>query len=391
MTQTTTTGAQIPNPAQTMPVRAAVLNEAPGKLSVEVLRLDMQLDPDEVRVRVKACGLCHSDLHMLEGSLPTVLPTVAGHEMSGVVEAIGDRVTGITEGARVVACLSMFCGECRFCRAGRSYLCANRFGLGRAGRLRPRWTREDGQPVGQVANLGGLAEAVVVHRNAIVEVPDDLPFDCAALLGCAVLTGVGSATRGAGVRLGETVAVIGAGGVGLNVIQGAKLAGARAILAVDTNPDKLRLAGEFGATHVVDAGTDDPVQAVRDLLGGVDHAFDVVGRSATAAQAVEMVHPGQTAWIVGIPPIGEEIRLPGAQLVTSGKGIRGLLMGANRFTEDIPNLADLYLQGRLELDALVSLRLPLDQVNEGFDRMRKGEVARAVVCMDLENGPESGP
>jgi S-(hydroxymethyl)glutathione dehydrogenase / alcohol dehydrogenase len=368
---------------ETIPVRAAVLSEAPGSLSVEELRLDRELDPDEVRVRVKACGLCHSDLHMLEGSLPTAVPTVVGHEISGIVEAVGERVGGIIPGARVVTCLSMFCSECRFCRAGRSWLCEKRLDLGRAGRRRPRWTRPGGEPVGQVANLGGLAEAVIVHRNAVVEVPDDVPFDCAALLGCAVLTGVGSVTRGAGVRFGEAVAVIGAGGVGLNVIQGAKLGGARAILAIDVNPDKLKWAKDFGATHLVDASTDDPVSAVRDLLGGVDHAFDVVGRSATAAQAVEMVLPGQTAWIVGIPPAGEEFRLPGARMIFSGKGIRGLLMGANRFTEDIPNLAGLYLQGRLKLDALVSQRLSLDQVNEGFDLMRKGEVIRAVVCMDL--------
>ncbi len=366
-----------------MPVRAAVLSKAPGALAIEELLLDTQLDPNEVRIRVKACGLCHSDLHMLEGSLPTDVPTVLGHEISGVVEAVGRRVGGIAPGAKVVACLSMFCSECRFCRAGRSWLCENRLDLGRAGRRRPRWIRAGGEPVGQVANLGGLAEAVIVHRNAVVEVPDGVPFHCAALLGCAVLTGVGSATRGAGVRFGETVAVIGAGGVGLNVIQGAKLVGARAILAIDVSADKLKSAKDFGATHVVDARTDDPVAAVRNLLGGVDHAFDVVGRSATAAQAVEMVHPGQTAWIVGIPPAGEELHLPGARMVFSGKGIRGLLMGANRFTEDIPTLADLYLQGRLNLDALVSHRISLDQVGDGFNLMRKGEVIRAVVCMDL--------
>ncbi len=165
-------------------------------------------------------------------------------------------------------------------------------------------------------------------------------------------------------------------------MQGARLAGARAIVAIDTNVNKLRWATHFGATHVIDASAEDPVTAVRDLFGGVDHAFDIVGRAATIAQAVEMVDPGQTAWLVGIPPASEELRLAGAQMVFSGKGVRGLLMGANRFTEDIPNFADLYLQGRLELDGLISQRLPLDRVNEGFASIRRGDVIRAVVCMD---------
>lgn len=251
-------------------------------------------------------------------------------------------------------------------------------GLGRDGRPRPRWVRADGQVVGQLANLGGLAEVVIVHRNALVEIPDGLPFDSAALLGCAVITGVGSAVRGAKVRMGESVVVIGAGGVGLNVIQGAKIAGARRIIAVDTNRDKLELARGFGATDTVEA-TDDPVSAVLATFGAVDHAFDVVGHSDTVRMAVEMLRPGKTAWIVGIPPVGHELSLPGTSLVTSAKGVQGLLMGANRFTEDIPVLADLYLQGRLLLDELVSLRITLDEVNDGFDEMRAGSIARAVV------------
>ncbi len=368
-----------------IPVAAAVLKAAPGRLEVEDLLLDGELEPDEVRVAVKACGLCHSDLHMLDGTLPTALPTVPGHEIAGVVEAVGTNVRGLLVGARVVACLSMFCGACPACRAGDTWLCENRMGLGRDGRPRPRWVRADGEPVGQVANLGGLAGTVIVHRNALVEIPDGLPFDSAALLGCAVITGVGSAVRGAGVRVGETVVVIGAGGVGLNVIQGARLAGARRIVAVDMNAEKLKMAMSFGATDAVDA-SDDPVSAVREALGAADHVFDVVGRNETLRQGLEMLKPGRTAWVVGIPPVGHELSLPGTALVTSAKGVQGLLMGANRFTEDIPVLADLYLQGRLLLDELVSLRLPLERVNEGFDQMRGGEIARAVVCFDDSGG-----
>ncbi|MDF1604708.1 zinc-binding dehydrogenase [Nocardioides sp. YIM 152315] len=363
-------------------VRAAVLASAPGDLAVEELVLDPVLEPHEVRVRVRACGLCHSDLHMLDGTLPTALPTVPGHEIAGVVEAVGSAVDDLVVGATVVACLSMYCGRCAECRTGRSWLCVRRNDLGRAERPRPRLSRPDGAEVGQVAGLGGLVERTVLHRNSVVEVPADLPPDRAALLGCAVVTGVGSVQRGARVRPGETVVVVGVGGVGLNVVQGARLAGARRIVAVDVRPAKLELARTFGATDVVDAGAGDAVAAVRDLLGDVDHVFDVVGRSATVAQAVQMLRPGRTAWLVGIPPVGEELRLPGLHLLTQAKGVQGLLMGSNRFTEDIPVLAELYRQGRLELDALVSARLPLERAGEGFELMREGGAARAVVCLD---------
>jgi len=253
--------------------------------------------------------------------------------------------------------------------------------LGRVDRPRERQRRLGGDPVGQVAGLGGLAEAIIVHRNAIVEVPGSLPFDRAALLGCAVLTGVGSVTRGAQVRPGETVVVIGAGGVGLNVIQGARLAGARRIVAVDLNADKLELARTFGATDVIAPGTD-PVAAVLDLLGPVDHAFDVVGRSETVVQAIRMIKTGRTAWLVGIPAVGAELRLPGLHLLTQAKGLQGLLMGSNHFMQDIPALAELYGQGRLELDALISQRITLDDVNDGFDLMRAGTAARTVVVFE---------
>ncbi len=364
-----------------IPVRAAVLSEAPGTPVIETLLLDAVLEPHEVRVRVQACGLCHSDLHMLDGELPTQLPTVPGHEIAGVVEAVGSAVDDLAVGAYVVACLSMFCGKCAECRAGRSWLCVRRNDLGRLERPRPRLRREDGTAVDQVAGLGGLVDRTVLHRNSVVEVSSDVPPDRAALLGCAVITGVGATLRGAEVRVGETVAVIGVGGVGLNVVQGARLAGARRVVAVDVQPAKLELARRFGATDTVVAG-DGAVAAVQALTGGVDHAFDVVGRSATAVQAVQMLRAGRTAWLVGLPPVGEELRLPGLHVLTQAKGIQGLLMGSNRFTEDIPMLADLYAQQRLELDALVSTRLPLADVVQGFDLMRDGGAARAVVTFD---------
>lgn len=362
-------------------VRAAVLTAAPGHLEIQELELDDWLAPDEVRVRVEACGLCHSDLHMIDGELPTAMPTVPGHEIAGTVEAVGTAVADLTVGDRVVACLSMYCGHCAECRAGRTFLCDRRNDLGRAERPVPRLVR-DGQPVNQVAGLGGLIERTVLHRNSLVRVPAEVPVDRAALLGCAVLTGVGSALNGAGVRPGDSVAVIGCGGVGLNVVQGARLAGATRIVAVDLGTEKLELARRFGATDVVDAGAGDPVAAVQELTGGVDHAFDVVGRQATVAQAVGMIKAGRTAYVLGIPPVGEQVVLSGLPLVTAAKGVRGLLMGANHFPRDIPMLADLYRQGRLELDALVSGLLPLEEADAGFEQMRQGRAARVVVTLD---------
>ncbi|MDN5895008.1 MAG: zinc-binding dehydrogenase, partial [Nocardioides sp.] len=309
-----------------------------------------------------------------------------GHELAGVVEAVGESVDDLTVGDPVVACLSMFCGRCQECMTGRTWLCEQRLALGRPDRPRPRLVR-DGVPVGQVAGLGGFAEQTIVHRNSVVRIPEGVPLDRAALLGCAVLTGVGSAINGAEVAPGSTVAVIGCGGVGLNLIQGARLAGARRIIAVDLSAEKLDLARTFGATDTVHPGgpgdPGDPVEAVRALEpSGVDHAFDVVGVSATSAQAVAMARPGRTAYLVGVPPVGETLELPGLHMLTQAKGFRALLMGSNHFPRDIPMLADLYLQGRLELDALISARLPLERVNEGFDLMRKGEAARVVVCFD---------
>jgi len=375
--------------ASRTPVRAAVLTQ-PGTVLVEDLLLDDWLAPDEVRVRVAACGLCHSDLHMVDGELPTAVPTVPGHEIAGIVEEVGTAVADLAVGDRVVACLSVYCGRCPECAAGRTHLCERRNDLGRAGRPAPRLVRPaDGAPVDQVAGLGGLVERTVLHRNAVVRVPHAIGADRAALLGCAVLTGVGSVVNAARVHPSETVAVIGCGGVGLNVIQGAVLAGARRVVAVDLGPDKLALAGRFGATDLVDATTDDPVEAVVRLTGGVDHAFDVVGRGATVTQAVGMLRPGRTAYVVGIPPVGEVLPLAGLPLVAQAKGVRGVLMGANHFPRDIPLLADLHLhlQGRLELDALVTRRIGLDATADGFDLMRAGEPGRVVVTFEDDGSP----
>ncbi|HTW15348.1 MAG TPA: Zn-dependent alcohol dehydrogenase [Nocardioides sp.] len=362
-------------------VRAALLTETPGALAIEDLRVDDLLEPSDVRVRVVASGLCQSDLHALKGTLPTPLPTVPGHEVAGYVEAVGVDVAHVEVGDYVVACQSMFCRACRECLVGRTWLCERRWALARPDRSRPR-LRRGAEPVSQLAGIGGFAEQVLVHASGVVRIPEEVPAEVACLLGCGVMTGVGSAINGARIRPGETVAVIGCGGVGLNVVQGARLAGAGQIVAVDLSAAKLDLARRFGATHVVDGSAPDAVTDVRELTaGGADHVFDVVGVPATLADALRMLRAGRTAYLVGVPPAGVSLELPGLDLLVQAKGVQALLMGSNHFHRDIPMLARLYLEGRLELDALVAERLPLERVNEGFDLMRAGGAARVVLTL----------
>jgi S-(hydroxymethyl)glutathione dehydrogenase/alcohol dehydrogenase len=358
-------------------VRAAILAEVPGKLLVDDVTIDGP-GPDEVLVQVAACGLCHSDVHVLDGHLRAVLPTVLGHEAAGVVDAVGSNVTEVQPGDHVVMCTAQFCGTCRTCAHGETWLCERRRQTGRTAENPPlSW---GDRPLHAMGSLGGLAEQMLVHRNALVTIPAELPLDRASLLGCAVLTGVGSVFNGARVRPGETVAVIGCGGVGLNIVQGARIAGAERIIAVDRQAPKLDLALTFGATDIVDASANDPVPAVVELTrGGVDHAFEAVGLTATIAQAFEMARPGRTAYVVGVPRADATIEIPGGPMVFRSKGLRGLIMGASRFKEDIPMLARLYQQGRLLLDELVAERIDLDDVNGGYDTLRTGAAARSVV------------
>jgi S-(hydroxymethyl)glutathione dehydrogenase/alcohol dehydrogenase len=287
----------------------------------------------------------------------------------------------VVPGDHVISCLSVFCGHCEHCVSGYPNRCEStemRRGPGDGSRL----TFEDGTTVNQFFNLSSFADFMLVHENALVKIVDDIPLDRAALIGCAVVTGVGAVIHTAGVRPGESVAVIGCGGVGLNCIQGARLAGAGRIIAVDRLAMKLDLATSFGATDVVDASSVDPVAAVLELTsGGVHHAFEAIGLKATAEAAFGMLRVGGTATVVGLLPIGAKVEVSGLSLIGERK-LQGSRMGSNRFRVDMPRLVDLYLQGRLDLDNLISARIGLDQVNEGFAAMRSGEVARSVIIFD---------
>ena len=358
-------------------MRAAVLVDDSDQLQMADVEHD---DPigREVLMRSVAAGLCHSDYHYLDGTLNRPRPVILGHEGAGVVEAIGPDVRDISVGDHVVTCLVMGCGECIRCAAGEPTACLQPQVTKRPSGSRPRLTL-DGVSVGQMANVGSLADHILLDERAVTAVNDDIPLELACILGCAVVTGLGAVRNTAKVQPGESVAVIGCGGVGLNVIQGARLAGATRIIAIDANAGKLDRARHLGATHTIDASAVDAVAAMRDITGpGADHVFEVVGRPALVRQAFEMAAPGRAAYLVGIQSDDAELSLP----VTGfrrGKRMVGVFMGDTNPRVDIPRYADLWRSGQLDLSGLISHTLPLDEVNHGFAMMMSGESARTVI------------
>jgi len=361
-------------------MKAAVQFEVPGRLEIVDIEIDRP-QAHEVLIRTVASGLCHSDLHFLEGKYQPDLPVVLGHEAAGIVESVGDAVVGIQPGDHVVTCLSTFCGSCQYCLSGPPALCL-REGTARGPDEPPRLSYK-GAMVNAFARLGGFAEQMLVHEHSVVPVRRDMPFDRAALVGCAVTTGIGAVLHSARVPPGSTVAVLGCGGIGLNAIQGAAIAGASRVIAVDKLAWKLDLAQKFGATDIVDVSEEDPVAAVRSLVpGGVDYAFEAIGLKVTAEQAYAMLGRGGTATMIGMIPQGQSIEIPAEDLIFGEKRVQGSNMGSNRFRIDIPRYLDFYMTGRLNLDDLVSARIRLDQVNEGYAALTNGEVARSVIVFD---------
>ena len=360
-------------------MRAAVLEEVPGELVIDDVEIGT-VGLHEVVVQTVAAGVCHSDLHFMEGKYPCPVPAVLGHESAGVVETVGSQVTYLKPGDHVISCISGFCGACAYCLSGRPNLC-DKEGMAPDPAGGPRLRRGD-QAVYQFFDLSSFAEQLLVHEHMLVKIRPDMPLDKAALIGCGVTTGVGAVCNTARVRPGETVVVIGCGGIGLNAIQAAAIVGAGRIIAVDRVASKLDMAKVFGATDVVDASATDPVGAVIELTGGgVEHAFEAIGLKATAEQAFKMLRKGGTATVIGMIPFGERVEIDGFQLLLE-KRIQGSNMGSNRFRIDMPQYIEWYLAGRLKLDELVSAVIPLEQINDGFTALRAGEVARQLVTFD---------
>ena len=365
-----------------MEIRAAVCRRPHEPVAIESVDIDAP-SGREVLVRTVATGVCHSDLHVVDGQSRYALGhgIVLGHEGAGVVEAVGDEVRTVRPGDHVVACLSGFCGSCAQCLSGHPNLCVGG-AVTRADAAPPRLSQK-GRSLSPFAGIGSYAERMLLHENSVVKINPDLPLDRAALVGCGVLTGVGAALRSAGLEAGQTVAVFGCGGVGLSIVQGARIGGARQIIGVDIFESKLEMAKRVGATHVVNSATDDPVKAVRALTGGtgVDHAFEAVGNKILVRQAIESLAIRGTATIVGVLPPDATIEFPWMAIRPECR-VQTSRMGGNRFRIDIPRYLEFYRQGRLMLDEMVTRRGRLEDINEAFRAMKAGEVARTVLTFD---------
>ena len=362
-------------------MKAAVLEKAGTPLVIDQLSISKP-GPHEVLIRTAACGLCHSDLHFIDGAYPHPMPCVGGHEAAGIVEEVGSEVRTVKKGDAVVTCLSAFCGHCEFCVTGRMSLCLGGDTRRRPGEA-PRLTRSsDGAVVNQMLNLSAFAEMMLIHEHACVAINPDMPLDRAAVIGCAVTTGAGTIFNACKLTPGETVAVIGCGGVGLATINAAKIAGAGRIIAADPMPEKRTLAIKLGATDVVDALDPDAAKQILELTkGGVDHAIEAVGRPASGDLAVASLRRGGTATILGMMPLSHKVGLSAMDLL-SGKKLQGAIMGGNHFPVDLPRLVDFYLRGLLDLDSIIAERIPLEGINEGFEKMKQGHSARSVIVFD---------
>lgn len=358
------------------------MREVGTPLVIEDVDLDAPA-PNEVVVDVAAVGLCHSDLHFLDGQYEMTPPAILGHESAGVVAAVGSNVTYVRAGDHVISYFTVACNECPYCFDGHTHNCVNRADAGHRPIGAPPRITVGGQQVTQFLNLGSFAEQMLVFEDAVVKIPDEFPLDKASLLGCGVTTGLGAVLNTAKVRPGETVAVIGCGGVGLSVVQGARIAGAETVIAVDVIEEKLELARTLGATHVVDGRVEDSVETTKEITGGygVHHAFEALGTKRTIETAFNMLRWGGQATVVGLPP--DETRLDLAAIdFFDEKRLAGSKMGSTDFRRDIPKYIEWYRDGDLMLDEMVTRRLSLPEINDGFDDMRAGLSARSLVIFD---------
>jgi S-(hydroxymethyl)glutathione dehydrogenase / alcohol dehydrogenase len=356
--------------------KAAIFTEPNQPLSIEDVELQPP-GPRDVLVRTSASGVCHSDLSAQNGSVPVPPPLILGHEGTGTVEEVGSEVTSVKKGDRIIASFVLACGDCYWCRNDRTNLCENALGNS----MIPRAKRADGSMAAGFTGLGTFSEAMVLSENSVVKIETDLPDEQLALIGCGVTTGVGAALNTAQVRPGSTVAVIGCGGVGQAVIQGARIAGAARIIAVDPVELKRKTAEQLGATDLVDPGEGDAISQVQNLTGGrgVDYAFEVIGLPDTITQAYQMARRGGTAVVVGMPRMDALVTFSAFQLFYDEKKLLGCVYGTSQVQRDFQRYVDLIENGRLDVGSMVSRRIALDEVNEAFRAMEAGEVIRSVI------------
>jgi NDMA-dependent alcohol dehydrogenase len=364
--------------------KAAVLT---GLLQPLEIREDVEVEAphaNELKIRLAASGVCHSDVSMQNGTMMTGVPIVLGHEGAGIVEEIGEGVTGFAPGDHVVISWVPQCGHCYFCSRGQGELCENSNAALASGGLLDGTTRmtSQGQPLLQMAAAGTFGEVTIIPVTGAVKIAPDFDLKLAALIGCGVLTGVGAALNTADIKEGDTVAVVGCGGVGLNVIQGARIAGAGQIIAIDMADNKLDMAKDFGATATINPNLGDPVSKVMTMTGerGADVAFEVIGLQQTIDQVITMTRRGGQAILVGVPRMDVMVQLPAFfGVVLAEKTIKGCWYGSSNVQRDVPRLIELYQAGKLKLDELISRTIHLDEVNDAFEALQKGEVARSVI------------
>ena len=361
-------------------MKAAVLYEPKTRMPV----VDLDQSPPragEVKVLMGAAGLCASDHHVMIGTANFPTPIVLGHEGAGWVDELGDGVTSVSPGQRCVLSFVPDCGHCRSCRSGLPNICDTHRETGTRqfdGTLRLHTA--DGRGVHQYSKLGVFGESVVVPQQACFPIPDEVPFDVAALIGCSVTTGVGAVINQPGLKSGMTIAVFGAGGVGLNVIQGARLMNASRIIAVDIYDHKLEFTYKFGATDVINARAQDPVKAIAEMTdGGVDYAFDSFGSKTTTSQMVDSIRKAGTAVLVGLAPDGERAGINMVDLVRNQKALTGSYYGSVSPHLTFGKLIEFYLKGQIDVDSLIVRRYELDEINEGFDALARGEDGRGVI------------
>ncbi len=366
-----------------MKIHAAVLYEAGRPLQVEEIEV---LPPQrgEVQVRMHAAGVCHSDLHVMKGDLPIAKPIVMGHEGAGVIESVGEGVTSVAPGDHVILLWRLSCGVCEYCSSGRPALCDVGTEVRRTGKLSDGTTRfhaSDGTEIRHFCGVSTFSQVSTMPEAAVVKIPADFPLEKAALLGCGVITGVGAVRNAAAVGTGDSVAVIGCGGIGLNAVQGARIAGARQIIAVDVVAERLVDAERMGATDVVDASTCDPVKVVRALTAGVgvDYAFEAIGIPATIEQALAVTRKSGTCVVIGITPAESRISVDANEMVYAEKTLVGSLYGSARPRIELPLYIEMHRQGVLRLEELLTRTYPLAAVNEAYEDLENGKLARGLI------------